>query len=241
MRTALRAEWTKLWSTPGPALLLVATVAVTVALGAALSALATCPQAGCELDTTRLGLTGVLLGQAPVAVLAVLTIGGEYSTGLIAATVLAMPRRPAVLAAKAAVLALPTAAAGGVAVLACLLIASSPGHGATVRAGVGTVLYLVLIAGLGLGVAAAVRDSAASIGVVLGLLYLPAVLAQVAGDPRWQLWLSRTGPMRAGLSVQATTGLRDLPLSPWAGLGVLAAWTAAALLAGGFLLHRRDV
>jgi ABC-2 type transport system permease protein len=163
MRTAFRAEWTKLWTTPDTALLLLAAVTVTVALGALISALMTCPQADCELDTTRLGLTGIQLGQAPVAVLAVLVVGGEYSTGLIETTVLAMPRRPIILAAKAAVLTLPIMAAGSIAVLACLLIAQPPGTGPTVRAGAGSVLYLVLIAWLGLGIAGTVRDSAASI------------------------------------------------------------------------------
>jgi ABC-2 type transport system permease protein len=46
--------------------------------------------------------------------------------------------------------------------------------------------------------------------------------------------------MTAGLDIQATTGLRSLPLSPWVGLGVLAAWAAAALLAGGLVLRLRD-
>jgi len=46
--------------------------------------------------------------------------------------------------------------------------------------------------------------------------------------------------MNAGLAIQATTGLRSLPISPWAGLGVLAAWAAAAMLAGGLLLRLRD-
>jgi ABC-2 type transport system permease protein len=46
--------------------------------------------------------------------------------------------------------------------------------------------------------------------------------------------------MTAGLEIEATTGLRSLPISPWAGLGVLAAWAAAALLIGGLLLRLRD-
>ena len=37
-----------------------------------------------------------------------------------------------------------------------------------------------------------------------------------------------------------TTDLDSLPISPWAGLGVTAGWTAAALLTGGLLLRRRD-
>jgi ABC-2 type transport system permease protein len=46
--------------------------------------------------------------------------------------------------------------------------------------------------------------------------------------------------MTAGLDIQATTGLHGLPLSPWAGLGVLAAWAAGAMLAGALLLRLRD-
>jgi ABC-2 type transport system permease protein len=46
--------------------------------------------------------------------------------------------------------------------------------------------------------------------------------------------------MTAGLAVQATTGLGRLPIGPWAGLGVLSAWAAAALGAGGLVLLGRD-
>ena len=46
--------------------------------------------------------------------------------------------------------------------------------------------------------------------------------------------------MTAGMAIQATTGLRSLPIAPWAGLGVLAAWAAVMLLAGGWLLRMRD-
>ncbi len=224
MRSALHAEWTKLRTTAGPAWLLLAAVAATVALGAVVTAAAACPQPGCDLDPVRLSLTGVYLGQAPVAILAVLAISGEYSTGLIRVTLTAVPRRPAVLAAKATVLTLTVAAAGGVALLATFLTTreSCPlAGGPALRAYAGSVLYLVLIALLSLGIAAAVRDSATAIGIVLGLLYLPPILARSIGDPHWQRLLERVAPMSAGLAV-------------------LAAWAAGALLIGTFLLHRRD-
>jgi ABC-2 type transport system permease protein len=64
--------------------------------------------------------------------------------------------------------------------------------------------------------------------------------AAVASGPDWRRHLDQIGPMTAGLAIQATTGLHSLPLSPCAGLGVLAAWAAGALLAGGLLLRRRD-
>ena len=46
--------------------------------------------------------------------------------------------------------------------------------------------------------------------------------------------------MTAGLAIQATTNLRSLPIAPWAGLGVLAAWAFASLVLGGLLLRQRD-
>jgi ABC-2 type transport system permease protein len=252
MRGALHAEWTKLRTTPGTIWLLSTTVLLTVAVSAAAVAASRCPPSiACPIDTTKLSLTGIQLGQAVVALLAVLAITSEYSTGMIRTTLTAMPRRTAVLASKAAILTGLVLAAGAIAVLGSLLAGRLilPGHGfpplsladgPVLRAAAGSVLYLALIALLSLGIATAVRDSAMAIGTVLGLLYLFPVIASVVTDPHWQRHLEQIGPMSAGLAIQATTGLRDLPISPWAGLGVLAAWAAAALLAGGLLLRLRD-
>ena len=74
----------------------------------------------------------------------------------------------------------------------------------------------------------------------MGLLYLFPILTQVVTDPDWQRHLKQIAPTSAGLAIQATTNVHDLPISPWAGLGVLAAWAAAALLVGGLLLRLRD-
>jgi len=108
------------------------------------------------------------------------------------------------------------------------------------RAAAGSVLYLGLIALLSLGVAAAVRDSAVAIGVVLALLFLFPILSSVITSPGWHRHLEQLSPMTAGLYIQATTNLRSLPLTPWQGLGVLAAWAAGAMLAGALLLRFRD-
>jgi ABC-2 type transport system permease protein len=258
MTRALHAEWTKLRTTAGPAWLLAAAVAATVALSVLAIAATSCPAgSACAVDTTKLSLTGVQLGQAVVAILAVLMISGEYSTGMIRITFAALPRRLGVLAAKAALVTGLVLAAGALAVLGGLLAgrlilpghgftaahgfaALSLAHGPTLRAAAGSVLYLALVGLLSLGVAAMVRDSAVAIGVILALLYLFPIVATVTSDPKWQRHLEQIGPMTAGLAIQATTGLRGLPISPWAGLGVLAAWAAGALLAGGLLLRQRD-
>jgi ABC-2 type transport system permease protein len=116
----------------------------------------------------------------------------------------------------------------------------SLGDGAVLRATAGSVIYLALIALLSLGAATAVRDSATAVGVVLGLLYLFPIIAQTVSDPHWRRHLQQIGPMTAGLAIQATTNLHSLPIGPWTGLGVLAAWATAALLTGGLLLRFRD-
>jgi ABC-2 type transport system permease protein len=103
------------------------------------------------------------------------------------------------------------------------------------------VLYLVLVALLSLGIATIVRDAAAATGAVLGTLYVAPLAAVFLGsEPTWQRFVERYTPTNAGLAILNTTDLHNLVISPWAGLGVLAAWAAAALLAAGVLLHLRD-
>ena len=257
LREALHAEWTKLRTLPGTPWLLAAIIAATVVVSIAATAAVTCPSGGCSVDPAKLSLTGTDLGQAVVAILAVLAISSEYSTGMIRTTLTAMPRRATMLAAKAAVVTGLVLAAGTIAVLGSLLAGRlflaghgfttahgypslSLGDGPVLRAAAGTVLYLALIGLLSLGVAALVRDSGAAIGTVLGLLYLSPIFAAVVRSPHWHNDIERYAPMTAGLAIQATTGLRSLPISPWGGLGVLAAWAAAALLAGGLRLRLRD-
>ena len=257
MSEALHAEWTKLRTVPGTGWLLLGFIALTVGLSATAAAAVTCSSTSCGLDRGRISLTGIDLGQAVVVILAVGAMGDEYSSGMIRVTLAAMPRRIAALAAKACVLTVVVLAVGTVAALASVVAGQFilPVHGFTpangyasfsladgpmLRAAFGSVVYLALIALLSLGAVAVVRDSAAAIGVVLALLYVFPVMAQVVSDPDWQKHLEQIGPMTAGLAVQATTNLNSLPISPWAGLGVLATWAAAALMVGGLLLRLRD-
>ena len=255
MTDALRAEWTKLRTLTSTAWLLIGTVGLTMAVSVAVAA-ATHVTSGGSQDPTKLSLTGIYLGQTVIAVLAVLTISEEYGTGMIRSTLAAIPRRLVLLAAKAANLGGLAFVAGLVAVAGCLLIGRfmlpadglNPSHGydlvsisraSTLRAAAGSILYLVLIALLSLGVATAIRDTAVSIGAVLGLLYIPPVLAQAVTDPS-RRHLQQIAPMTAGLAIQATTNLGSLPIAPWRGLGVLAAWAVASLFLGGLLLRLRD-
>jgi ABC-2 type transport system permease protein len=100
--------------------------------------------------------------------------------------------------------------------------------------------YLGLVALIGVGVTAAVRDTAGALTTVFVLLYGAPALALVLDNATWQHRLQKFSPMTAGMAVQATTNFDKLPIGPWAGLGVLAAWTAAALLAGTVVFLLRD-
>jgi ABC-2 type transport system permease protein len=257
MRDALHAEWTKLRTAPGTPWLLLAAIVSTAGVSVAAVATITCPAAGCAADPAKVSLTGIALGQAVVAILAVLAMGGEYGTDMIRVSLAAIPRRSTLLAAKAVIVGGVVLAAAAIAVPTSLLAGRLilPGRGFTtaqgypplsldsgpvLRAAGGSMLYLVLVALLSLGIATAVRDPATAIGITLGLLYLFPIVAQAVPDPDWRRHIAQIGPMNAGLSVQATTGLDKLPIGPWEGLGVLTAWAAGALLAGWLLLRLRD-
>ncbi|MFC6016725.1 ABC transporter permease [Plantactinospora solaniradicis] len=257
----VHAEWTKLRTLPSTTWLGLAVVVATVAFSALATAAvdtSACPTpTECFEDTTRLSLWGVRIAQVAVAVLAVLAVTNEYGNGLIQTTLAANPRRWAVLAGKAGVVTALVLAAAVPGVLGSLLAGRLilPGNGftpangypplsladePTLRAAVGTVLYLGLVALLAIGVGTAVRDTAGSMIVVLTLLFSFPVVTQLVSDPKWQERLGKVAPMTSGLAVQATTALERQPIGPWAGLGVLAGWAGAALLAGALLFRFRD-
>jgi ABC-2 type transport system permease protein len=253
--TALRAEWTKFRTVAGPSWLLAGVVALTVAVGAAAASAARCQSATCGIDPATVSFTGIYPAQAVIAVAGVLAIGNEYSTGMIKLSLTAMPRRLTWFFAKAAVLTAPVLIAAVLAVAGAALAGRLilPGHGFTpahgyasltsatdIRATAGAAMYLALIALLSLGAAAAVRDPAAAIGLVLGVLYLFPLAAAVIANPPISRHLQQIGPLPAGLDAQATIGLKALPLTPWQGLGVVALWTAGAFLLGALALKLRD-
>lgn len=257
MNRALHAEWTKQRTIAGTGWLLLGAITLTIALSTIVAAAVSYGSIGPSQDLTKLSLTGIYIGQAIVAILAVQTMTGEYGSRMIHLTLTAIPRRHTMLAAKAAVLSVLVLVAGTVAVLVSILLGRlilpgngftaahgyellSLGHGPTLRAAVGSVLYLGLIALLSLGIATVVRDSAIAIGIVLGLLYVFPIIAALVGDPTLRRHLQQIGPMSAGLAIQDTTNLHHLPIAPWAGLCVVAAWAAAGLIAGGLVLRLRD-
>jgi ABC-2 type transport system permease protein len=240
VRAALRAEWTKTRTVPDAAVALTLIALLTVAVSVAASTAA-------SADVVRSSLLGVELGQAAVAVWGVQILAGEYGSGLITATFTALPRRLDVLGAKAVHLL-----AGVLAVsVPSIVVAVLAGHGlatgypalssgTVLRAGFGAVAYLCLMGLVGLGVGALVRSAVAGTGVVLGLLLAPTVTMPLL-NPDWQRWVYRLSPSTAGQTILSAVDLRGLPIGPWAGLGVAAAWAIVLLGLGACTLRGRDV
>jgi ABC-2 type transport system permease protein len=259
MGRALHAEWTKLRTLPSTGWLLLAMVAATVAVtGLATASLdADRCQPRCAEDVRLLAVYGVRLGQVVVVVLAVLAVSNEYATRMVQTTLLALPRRLVLAAAKVSAVVASTLVVGAVAVAGSLLVAARtlPAAGfttrngypvlsladdTTVRVAVGSVLYLGLVAALSAGVALVVRDTAVAVTVVLGTLFAGPIATMFLTDQRWVHRLHRWSPSDAGLAVQATKPFTHTDVGPWQGLGVLTAYAAATLVLGVFLFRFRD-
>jgi ABC-2 type transport system permease protein len=247
---AVRMEWIKLRSLRSTWWTLAVTAAGTVGIGVAVG-LNSRDASG---DLTNNALAGVVPGLLLAGALGVLTMTSEYTSGTIRATLAAIPRRPLVLIAKAAVFGAVTLVVGEVAAFVAFFAAT-----ATLRHGIAAptlgdpgVLRAVVLSGaafclvglLGLGLGAIIRHSAAAVGVLVAGVYVAAqVIGFVAHSAAVYMpililanSLSTTKPVTCGTDAASCPDF----LSAWAGLGVLSLYAVVALLAGGWLLARRD-
>jgi ABC-2 type transport system permease protein len=241
---AARMEWVKLRTLRSTWWTLAITAAGTVGIGVTVGLNTT----NASADLTNNALAGIVPGLLLAGVLGVLTMTSEYTSGMIRATLTAIPRRPLALAAKAAVFGTVALAVGEVASFASFFAGgltlpslSQPGVlRAVVLAGAG----FCLIGLLGLGLGAIIRHTGAAIAVLVAGIY---VAAQFVGFLAHSM-LAYMPILIVGNSLSTTKPLScaahgtQCPhfLSAWAGLAVLAAYAAIALLAGGWLLARRD-
>jgi ABC-2 type transport system permease protein len=190
------------------------------------------------------------LGQLALVVLAAFVVTGEYSTGTLSTSLIAVPRRGRFFAGK--VLA-GGSLAGAVALVTvpATFAAAQAGlgpHGTTftsagtLEAALGACLYLTLIYLFATGVAMLLRGSIPTLAVLLPLLFLGS---QGLGNVPRVKAVAQYLPDQAGMVIMHVTGPAGdarfgRPYGAWLGLGIMALWTAAALLAGYAALRRRD-
>ena len=249
----LAAEWHKLRSVRSTWWTLAAVTGFNVVTAAVLGIVL--PGAMSARDQSaahpvELTLAGLHLSQVAVGVLGVLVITSEYTSGMIRATLAAVPARRLMLAAKTAVLAAVAVTAGLATCYAAyfafqvFLPASSPlrvslSSPGTARAVTGAGLYLAVLALAGLGLGAILRSSAGAITALFGMLFVPTLIMAVL-PASWQTGIGPYLPMSAAEAIYSTGTGHQAHLAPWAGFGVFCGYTAAALIAGFILIGRRD-
>jgi len=240
-----RMEWIKLRSLRSTWWVLAVTVAGAVGIAVAVGL----NTEDAAADLTNNALAGISLGLLLAGVLGVLAMTGEYTSGMIRATLAAVPNRPLVLAAKAAVFGTLALAAGeaagfisffaGAAALPTAVPAPTLGQPGVLRAVVLSGAGYCLIGVIGLGLGAIIRHTPAAIAVLVGGVYVAAQFVAVLARPLMP-YLPVSIVANSLTTVQPLADGQVRFLSPWTGLAMLCLYAALTLGAGAWLLARRD-
>jgi ABC-type transport system involved in multi-copper enzyme maturation permease subunit len=207
-------------------------------------------------------LVGTFAALIVMVVVGAMVATGEYRRGLIRTTLAATPRRGRVLAAKALVVAAVTFATGVVSAAVVVTLGQrvlrSSGvyvHAAStateLRLIVGTGVLLAVAAVLALALGTLLRRGTTAVTAAVVTIVLPYLLVLTAlpvGAGRWVLRVTPAAAFALQQSAKQYDQVANLyipqegyfPLPSWAGFGVLAAYTAAALAGAAWLLRRRD-
>ena len=254
----LTAEWTKIRSVRSTLWSLFAFVAVAIGFSTLIASVVShqwnAPgnhpnHVTLVTDPTALIFgAGFGLGQLAICVLGVIVISSEYSTGAIRASLLAVPKRLPMLAAKAVVFAVIDLVASAVTVFAVFFISTAIlrshvsitlGQPGVARACIGGVLYLTVLGLFSLAIGGLIRHMAAGIATVIALvLVVPPLISLIPGTIANHVhgYL----PTVAGVLVGQTSQQPADVLSPWQGFGVFCLWTVVLLAACAYALVRRD-
>ncbi|WP_433057368.1 ABC transporter permease [Dactylosporangium sp. CS-033363] len=253
----LRSEWTKLRTVRSTVWSLVAMAGIAIGL---MSIIAWAVMR--QWDTAGSGSQSYLaehpldlilsqplfIAQLVVAVLGVMVISAEYTTGMIRSTLQAQPRRLTVLVAKVLVFAALMLGVGEVlsfgAFFAGKLILSSHvtvslGDPGVARAVIGAGLYTAMLGLFSLALGAIVRHTAGAITAVLGLILIVSQLTSLLPGS-WGAHVNAWMPTNAGQLVFEQTVPADALLSPWEGYAVFSGWTVLLLAVAAFLFKTRD-
>jgi hypothetical protein len=250
----VRSEWTKLRSVRSTTWTLMATIGITVGFGSLFSLAFTArydrldPGDRRSVDPTLLSLRGVFLSAPAIGVLGVLVITGEYTTGMIRATLTAVPQRRTVLAAKAIVFGVVAlvvglgsafaAFAAGQAILHREHLGTSLSDPTVLRAVIGAGIYLTIVGLLGLALGTILRRTAGAIATLVSLVFIADLLVQALPSP-WNTDIGKLLPGNAGLavfSVRANSGR----LTPGSAIIVLLLWLGIAFALATVSLTHRD-
>ena len=254
----LRSEWTKIRSVRSTVWSLVAYVVVAVGFSAIVALALNSAwnregqgDAHVQLHTDPTGVlfgAGFFLAQLALCVLGAMVMTSEYSTGAIRSSLLAVPRRLPMLAAKAAVFAALTFVVSAVTVFAIFFLTTAIlsshititlGQPGVLRATFGSILYLTVLGLFALAIGGIIRHTAGAITTVIGLvLVVPIIVSLIPGTIANHIhgYLPSVAGALAGQTMEQSSDV----LSPWQGFGVFVAETAILLAVAGWILRKRD-
>jgi hypothetical protein len=254
LRVAL-SEWTKLRSLRSTRWSLLVGTVLTIGLPILFATIISnrwshlSPHERADRHPLDVALAGVNIGQLAIGVLGILVISGEYSTGMIRSTVIAVPKRLPVLWAKAAVYAL----VAFVLMLPAVMIAFfgsqailrnhhileiSFSHPGVARTVIGGAVYLMLLGVFALGLGAIVRNTAGGIATFAAIMFVIPPLLNVLPSS-WNNAINPYLPSTAGQAIFSLTHGSDT-LAPWPGFALFCGYTALSLAIAAVLLVRRD-
>lgn len=258
----LRSEWTKLRSVRSTYWSLLAAALALGGLGMLFAAIQMSEWSRMALENPRLlameragfssidtAVGGIHVAQLALGVLGVLVVSGEYATGMIRSSLIAVPQRRDVLWGKLTVLCTVTFALmlwfaltgffGVQAIVAHEGVDHALGDPDALRVVVGSALYLTAIGVLGVGLGALLRNTAAAISAFVGLLFvLPGITALLPAG--LSASISPYLPLHAGSAIAQAQFAGPDDLAPWAGFGLFCAYVAVIVGLAAWRLTRDD-
>jgi hypothetical protein len=249
------SEWTKLISLRSTRWSLAVAVLLTVAFPVLFATVTSShwgsmsPHERANRHPLDIALAGVNVSQLAIAVLGVLVITGEYSTGMIRSTLLAVPRRLPVLWAKVAVYAAVSLALAAPSVVVAFFASQAIldrhhilqipfSQAGVARSVLGGAVYLVLVGIFALAIGAIIRNTAGGIALFAGIFFVIPPLMNILPSS-WNNAISQYLPSEAGRQLFALRHASHT-LTPAAGGLVFAAYCAVAVAVAAILLVRRD-
>jgi len=256
----LLSEWTKIRSVRSTTWTLIAFVIVTIGFAALITWVTAANWTGphaAERDaraiadpTSIIFGVAVYLGQLTLSVLGVLVIAAEYSSGVIRASLLAVPKRLPMLLAKVFVFAILVGILAEIVAFGSFFVGSAILHTRVsvslsdpgiLRATIGAGLYLTVFGLFAMGIGTLIRHTAGAISTAVGVAFVLPILSGLLPDTSFWNHLVGYLPEQAGSLVYLVHETSSqIVLSAWQGFGVLCLWTALLLVIGGYLLRRRD-
>ncbi|MFB7591986.1 ABC transporter permease [Streptomyces sp. NPDC056169] len=245
----LRSEWHKLRTVRSTWITVLAAAALVLGVGILMGSTYTSDGGDSDVDTVVLTLYGSQLGGIALAVLGILVTAGEYATGMVRASLTAVPRRLPVLWAKAAVYTAVVFTVSLVTALATFLTAQAFLSGTDQAASLTDDGVLTAIAGnaagvtllgvIALGLGAGLRSVPGAIGAFVGgVLIVPEILGMLPYETMDTA--IRYFPTQAAGALGSATPMPGAA-SPGAALLALLLWAAATLAVPALLLKSRDV